>query len=205
MAARFCSTFFRITASTWIASFIVRILSSLAPSAFSLHSLINFLVSGHVNAELSCTNPIRTELCRQTVLSSTQFPFTGVLIKPDQEGNKLMFLSEWCEFPSAPCLAGKQKTWWQLASWCCWNRARPRHASELVSFLVWLRTYQHSRVLKCLLYILCFPTDNFLDPLLIEVPNIMWNAFPASHEVAVSLMLMDTNGCSSQPSISCCR
>ena len=34
-----------------------------------------------------------------------------------------MFLSEWCEFPSAPCIAGR-KTWWQLASRCCWNRAR---------------------------------------------------------------------------------
>jgi len=33
---------------------------------------------------------------------------TGVLISPDpdQEGNKLMFLPEWREFPSAPCLAG---------------------------------------------------------------------------------------------------
>jgi len=29
-------------------------------------------------------------------------------------------------------------------SWCCWNRARPWHASELVSFLVGLRTYQHA-------------------------------------------------------------
>ena len=52
-----------------------------------------------------------------------------------------MFLSEWHEFPSAPCFAGK-KTWWQLASRCCWNRARPWHASELVSFLVGLGTYQ---------------------------------------------------------------
>jgi hypothetical protein len=34
-----------------------------------------------------------------------------------------MFLWEWLEFPKAPCLAGK-KTWWQLASWYCWNRAR---------------------------------------------------------------------------------
>jgi len=35
----------------------------------------------------------------------------GVLINPypDQEGNKLMFQSEWREFPSAPCLAGKKK------------------------------------------------------------------------------------------------
>ena len=53
-----------------------------------------------------------------------------------------MFLSEWREFPSAHCLA-KKKTWWQLASRCCWNLARPWHASELVSFLVGLRTYQH--------------------------------------------------------------
>ena len=26
--------------------------------------------------------------------------------QPDQEGNKLMFLSDWREFPSALCLAG---------------------------------------------------------------------------------------------------
>jgi len=55
-----------------------------------------------------------------------------------------MFLSEWREFPSVPRLAGKRKTWWQLTSGCCWNRARPWHASELVSFLVGRRTYQHS-------------------------------------------------------------
>ena len=35
----------------------------------------------------------------------------------------LMFLSEWCEFPSMPCLAGK-KSGWQLVSPCCWNRVR---------------------------------------------------------------------------------
>ena len=44
-----------------------------------------------------------------------------------------MFLSEWREFPLAPCLAGKKKTWWQLASPCCWKRVCPWHASELVS------------------------------------------------------------------------
>jgi len=42
-----------------------------------------------------------------------------------------MFLSEWREFPSAPCLAGKT-TWWQLASRWCSNRARPWHASGLL-------------------------------------------------------------------------
>jgi len=54
-----------------------------------------------------------------------------------------MFLSKWREFPSAPCLAGEKKSGWQLTSRCCWNRARPWYASELVSFLVRLRTYQH--------------------------------------------------------------
>jgi len=47
-----------------------------------------------------------------------------------QEGNKPMFMSEWREFLSAPCLAGN-KSLWQLASRCCWNRARLWHASEL--------------------------------------------------------------------------
>ena len=56
-----------------------------------------------------------------------------------------MFLWEWSECPSSPCVAKKKKTWWQLASRCCSNRARPWHASELVSVLVGLRTYQHSR------------------------------------------------------------
>ena len=75
---------------------------------------------------------------------------TGVLINPwpDQEGNKLTFLSEWREFPSAPCLSGgRGETWWQQASWC-WNRARLWRASELVSFLAGLRTYQHSGTLR---------------------------------------------------------
>jgi hypothetical protein len=53
-----------------------------------------------------------------------------------------MFLLEWLVFPSAPCLTGKE-TWWQIASRCRWNRARPWHASELLSFLVRLRNFQH--------------------------------------------------------------
>ena len=52
-----------------------------------------------------------------------------------------MFLSQWREFPSAPCLAEKKN--WQLAPRCYWHRARPWHTSGLVSFLVGLRTYQH--------------------------------------------------------------
>ena len=95
-----------------------------------------------------------------------QMKFTGVLVSPwpDQEGNKLMFLSEWREFPSAPCLAGKT-TWWQPASRCCWNRARLWHASELVSFLVGLRIYQHSGKMESLLSV-CIPLSHVLLPLL---------------------------------------
>ena len=47
----------------------------------------------------------------------------------------------WISFGALTCR--KKKTWWQLASRCCWNGARPWDASELVSFLVGLRTYQH--------------------------------------------------------------
>jgi len=36
----------------------------------------------------------------------------------------LIFLPEWSEFTLAPCHAGGKKTWWQLASPWCWNRAR---------------------------------------------------------------------------------
>ena len=53
-----------------------------------------------------------------------------------------MFLSEWREFPSAPCLAGKNFMTARV-SMLLKSRARPSHASELVSFLVGLRTYQH--------------------------------------------------------------
>ena len=54
-----------------------------------------------------------------------------------------MFLSEWREFPSAPCLAGKKKLDDRSRLDVVEIRARPWHASELVSFLVGLRTYQH--------------------------------------------------------------
>ena len=54
-----------------------------------------------------------------------------------------MFGSEWREFPSAPCLAGKIKLMTARVSMLLKSRARPLHASKLVSFLVGLRTYQH--------------------------------------------------------------
>jgi len=46
----------------------------------------------------------------------------------------------WISFGALPCR--EKKTSWQLTS-RCWNRARPWHASELVSFLVRLRTYRY--------------------------------------------------------------
>ena len=53
-----------------------------------------------------------------------------------------MFLSEWREFPSAPCLAGGVLMTARV-SMLLKSRASLTHASELVSFLVGLRTYQH--------------------------------------------------------------
>jgi hypothetical protein len=57
----------------------------------------------------------------------------------------------------------------QLASRCCWNRARRWHASDIVSFLVGLRTYQHPR------YYHCLQSDNALI-LLLQLSNldVLW-------------------------------
>jgi len=93
-------------------------------------------------------------------------------------------------FGALPC-RGK-KTWWQLASRRCWNRARPWHASELVSFLAGLRTYQHPVVpavdssmrtfqQNTLAYRLIFPQlwhrlKNFLRCINLGL------AFPTTHE-----------------------
>ena len=57
-----------------------------------------------------------------------------------------MLLSEWREFPSAPCLAGKRNLMTARVSILLKSRAS-RYASELVSFLVGLRTYQHPDIL----------------------------------------------------------
>jgi len=52
----------------------------------------------------------------------------------------------WIFFGALPCR--KKRTWWQLVSQC-WNRVHPWHASELISFLVGLRTYQHPGMKQC--------------------------------------------------------
>jgi len=53
----------------------------------------------------------------------------------------------WISFGALPC---KKKNWLELASRCRWNRAPPPlHTSELVSFLVGLRTYENPGTKLC--------------------------------------------------------
>jgi len=63
------------------------------------------------------------------------------LARPGRKQANVSVRMPWISSGALPC--GGWGTWWQLASRCCWNRARPWHASELVSLLVGLRTYQH--------------------------------------------------------------
>ena len=69
----------------------------------------------------------------------------------------------WISFVALPCRGKKKTTWWQLASRCCWNRARPWHASELVSFLVGLRTYQHHGRYRYGCFVPCPSSGNIIN------------------------------------------
>jgi len=62
------------------------------------------------------------------------------LARPGRKQANVSVRMAWISFGALPC---RKKSWWQQTSRCCWNRARPLHAFELVSFLVGLRTYQH--------------------------------------------------------------
>ena len=62
------------------------------------------------------------------------------LARPGRKQSNVSVRVAWISFGALP---SRKTTWWQLASRCCWKRARPWHASELVSVLVGLRTYQH--------------------------------------------------------------
>jgi len=55
-----------------------------------------------------------------------------------------MFLSEWLEFPSAPCVVEEKKNLMTARVSMLLKSPRPWHASELVSFLFGLRTHRHS-------------------------------------------------------------
>ena len=63
------------------------------------------------------------------------------LVRPGRKQANISVRMSWISFGALAC---RKKKTWQLASRCCWNRARPWHASELVSFLVGLRTFQHT-------------------------------------------------------------
>jgi len=62
------------------------------------------------------------------------------LARPGRKQANVSVSMAWISFGALLC---RKKKWWQLRSRCCWNRARPWHASQHVSFLVGLRTYQH--------------------------------------------------------------
>ena len=66
------------------------------------------------------------------------------LARPGRKQSNVSVRMTWISFGARPC-GGWGESRWQLVSRCCWNRARPWHASELVSFLVGLTTYQHRR------------------------------------------------------------
>jgi len=68
------------------------------------------------------------------------------LARPGRKQANVSVRMAWISFGALPY---KKKKSWQLASQCCWNRARPWHASELVSSLVGLRTYQHPTSYRC--------------------------------------------------------
>ena len=79
---------------------------------------------------------------------------------------------EWISFDALPCKK-KNETWWQLASRCCWNRARPWHASELVCFVVGLRTSQHSGTCRHAISVSA-DTNNGHE---VISYSVMWNQF----------------------------
>ena len=66
------------------------------------------------------------------------------LARPGRKQANVSVRMAWISFGALPCR--KKKTWLQLASRCRWNRALPWYVSELVSFLVGLRTYQHAGI-----------------------------------------------------------
>ena len=71
------------------------------------------------------------------------------LARPGRKQANVSVRMTWISFGALPCRKKKKKTWRQFASRCCWNRVRPWHASELVFFMVELRTYQHPGTADC--------------------------------------------------------
>jgi len=101
---------------------------------------------GHINSSHWKLNTVRIFTIRPWKSGASHnsvyiWSIIRVYIQRRKQANVSVRMA-WISFGALPCR--RKKTWWQLASRCCWNRARPWHASELVSFLVGLRTYQHT-------------------------------------------------------------
>ena len=77
---------------------------------------------------------------RHDVLQRSTGLLDKSLARPGRRQANVSVRMAWISFGASPCR--KKKTWWQLASRCCWNRGRTWHASELVYFVTGLRTYQ---------------------------------------------------------------
>ena len=89
------------------------------------------------------------ETCRR-IFNIDRYIYRGAdmsLARPGKKQANVSVRMAWISFGALPC---RKKKTWQLASRCCRNRARPWHASELVSFLVGLRTYQHPGIVVLL-------------------------------------------------------
>ena len=98
----------------------------------------NFLCSQEANNDiyLNCTtsqpsSSTDTELQLQIAVGSRYKGADKSLARPGRKQANVSVRVAWISFGTLPC---RKKPWWQLVSWCCWNRARPWHASELVSF-----------------------------------------------------------------------
>jgi len=96
------------------------------------------------------------------------------LARPGRKQVNVSVRMVWISFGTLLCR--KKKTWWQLAFQCCWNRARPWHASELVSFLVGLRNYQHPGTQRIRLRSACkviFQVDDTTLHYSVDTPSYM--------------------------------
>ena len=114
--------------------------------SFIIHFFDSFvlLFDEESDSRESIIEPFHNRSATYWSLSAFIFYYNGPDKSLARTGRKQANVSvrmAWISFGALPSRG--EKTWWQLASRCCWNRARPWHASELVSFLVGLRTYQH--------------------------------------------------------------
>jgi len=95
----------------------------------------------------SCSLLPTAYACNHADISTTLFYRSAdkSLAQPGRKQANVSVRMVWISFSAChqvPPPSWGGGTWWQLASRCCWNHARPWHASELLSFLVGLRTYQ---------------------------------------------------------------